>query len=227
MLLQGRARPIVFGSASLQLLQRDFPDEFDFMGPIKRGDLGGLLDQSRGRRGCVLITDGLFGESMAVSPVECMDMLRAGWTVVGASSIGALRAADCGNVGMIGVGDIFFSFRLGYFHTDADVAVVYNAADQSELTVSFAHADFLVRRLGKLHDVAGSQLRVLLAQIRKIPWYERTAKKVAVLISEAFRDPGLVGEIIADCKNPNLNPKSLDALLAGSYLTRFLRKKLA
>ncbi len=93
----------------------------DYLPPICRGDLARLPDHIR----FVGIIDGEFYQSLSVSPKEIVALLRRGVTVCGASSMGALRAAETWKLGMIGVGKIFEMYRDGILDADDEVALVY------------------------------------------------------------------------------------------------------
>ncbi|MGS0896537.1 TfuA-like protein [Burkholderia stagnalis] len=224
MLLQRREPPIVFGGPSLRLVRGIYGGRFNYRPPVRRGDLHDLLEQNPARRGCVLLTDGVFGESMALPPRECMDMLDAGWLLLGSSSIGALRAADCCNVGMIGVGDIFFGFRTGYFHSDADVAVLYQGENYSEISVSLAHADYFIRVFSGKVPISGIERRLLVRDLREMPWFERTPDIVSAMIANRFRAPELKDEFLNSWREPEHNPKARDALMACDFLFRYFLK---
>lgn len=91
-------------------------------GPIRRWD----LYRAREAGGTVfVILDGVFLQQEAVSPREILDVLADGGLVVGASSMGALRAAECWPAGMIGVGTIYRLFRRGRLTSDDEVAVTF------------------------------------------------------------------------------------------------------
>ncbi|RQU50044.1 TfuA-like protein [Burkholderia cenocepacia] len=225
MLFRRREQPIVFGGPSLRLARTAYPDAFDYRPPIRRGDLHQLLDIAPEQRGCILITDGVFGESMAVSPCECIDVIRAGWLILGASSVGALRAADCCSIGMIGVGDIFFGYKMGYYHSDADVAVLYQSTTHEECTVSIPLADHLIHRFAHQYPLSNLSRRQLLRELRSIPWYERDARHTADVISRHFARPALATEFMSVWREPTLNPKAQDALLACHMLSHYLLKQ--
>ena len=72
------------------------------------------------------IIDGVFHQSLAVSPKEIIALLDRGVRVYGASSIGALRAAETHMYGMIGVGEIFAMYRDRVIDADDEVAVAYD-----------------------------------------------------------------------------------------------------
>lgn len=93
----------------------------DYLPPICRGDLAKLPEHVR----FVGIVDGEFYQSLSVSPKEVLKLLRRGVTVSGASSMGALRAAETWKLGMVGVGQIFTMFRDGVLDADDEVALIY------------------------------------------------------------------------------------------------------
>lgn len=93
----------------------------NYLPPICRGDLAALPEHIR----FVGIIDGEFFQSLAVSPKELLPLLRRGVTLCGASSMGALRAAETHTFGTIGIGKVFEMFRDGILDADDEVALVY------------------------------------------------------------------------------------------------------
>lgn len=90
--------------------------------PARRGDLhlARLM-----RHSVLLLVDGVFTQQDAVSPREVVDVLRDGAAVIGAASMGALRAADCAPAGAEGAGRIFRLFRAGAIGSEDEVAVQF------------------------------------------------------------------------------------------------------
>jgi len=68
-----------------------------------------------------VIIDGVFHQEPAVPPREILDVLEDGAVIVGASSMGALRAAECWPAGMRGVGTIYRLYRRGALKSDDEV----------------------------------------------------------------------------------------------------------
>ena len=93
-----------------------------YLPPIRRGDLAMLPHEIQ----IVAIIDGVFHQSLAVSPKEIIALLDRGVRVYGASSIGALRAAETHMYGVIGVGEIFEMYRDRVIDADDEVAVAYD-----------------------------------------------------------------------------------------------------
>jgi hypothetical protein len=113
---------IVFLGPSLDLATARSCLEATYLPPIKRGDLAQVPPGT----GIVGIIDGEFQQTPAVSPKEILPLLDRGVTVCGASSIGALRAAELHTEGMIGVGAIFEMYRDRIIDADDEVAVAYS-----------------------------------------------------------------------------------------------------
>ena len=86
--------------------------------PISRSDL--YTDRIIGNSLFVII-DGVFQQREAISPREVIDVAMSGAIVVGASSMGALRAAECWPAGVRGVGSIYRLFRRGILDSDDEV----------------------------------------------------------------------------------------------------------
>jgi hypothetical protein len=98
----------------------------EFRGPARRGDIYRALRD--GYRTIVLI-DGEFHGSPSVWQREILDAMAEGATVHGASSMGALRAAELHTLGMIGHGRIFRWYCGGVLDADDEVALVYGPAE--------------------------------------------------------------------------------------------------
>src|SRR5215469_8224969 len=112
---------VVFLGPSLAREEAEQILDADYLPPICKGDLAKLPEHVR----FVGIVDGEFYQSLSVSPKEILKLLRRGVTVLGASSMGALRAAETWKLGTIGVGRIFEMFRDGILDADDEVALIY------------------------------------------------------------------------------------------------------
>jgi hypothetical protein len=91
--------------------------------PIKRGD---LLRRRLSRDDTAIIIDGYFFYTAAIQHMEILDAIDRGTTVIGASSMGALRAAELHPLGMIGVGRIFEQLRDGALIADDEVTLLHD-----------------------------------------------------------------------------------------------------
>ena len=217
-----RPRPIVFGAASVRPLDPALLAAVDLRPPVRRGDLLPLLD---GGPGTVVLVDGLFGGTMAVTPTECRQLLDAGWTVVGCSSMGALRAADLWPLGAIGIGDIFTLYRLGTLTSDADVAVALDPDDgHREVTVCTVHVRAVLAAAVEAGLIAPAQRARLARAAEGIHWSQRSWTACRAVWSELGVAPTVLSSLLRLGREPRLHPKVRDAetclraVLAGDWL---------
>src|SRR5688572_31007619 len=93
----------------------------EYLPPVRAGDVARLT--ANGKPSAVGIVDGYFHHVPSVWHKEILHALRLGIPVYGASSMGALRAAELSAFGMIGVGEIFEAYESGRWTDDDEVAV--------------------------------------------------------------------------------------------------------
>ena len=115
-------KPIVFLGPSLERPEAEKHLAGEYRPPATAGDL--LAAALRGPPMIVLI-DGLFEQVPAVWHKEILFAIERGVRVYGASSMGALRAAELHTFGMIGVGRIFERYRSGELEDDDEVALLH------------------------------------------------------------------------------------------------------
>lgn len=111
----------VFVGPTLDLAQaKAAHSTVDFHPPIKHGDIFRLGPRSGDT---LLIIDGLYHQSFALRHKELLHVLQQGVRVIGAASIGALRAAELDRFGMVGIGSVYLSYKSGAITGDDEVAV--------------------------------------------------------------------------------------------------------
>ena len=71
----------------------------------------------------IALIDGAFLQTLATYHKELIDVMARGIWVLGSSSMGALRAAECSRYGMIGVGQVFEAYADGTIEDDDEVAL--------------------------------------------------------------------------------------------------------
>ncbi|MBI4694512.1 MAG: hypothetical protein HY749_10870 [Gammaproteobacteria bacterium] len=118
-------KPVVFLGPSLAHAEAAALLDAEYRPPAAAGDLF-----TAARRGppAIVLVDGYFERVPAVWHKEILYALDRGIAVYGASSMGALRAAELHSFGMIGVGSIFERYRDGVLEDDDEVAVRHVAA---------------------------------------------------------------------------------------------------
>lgn len=116
-------RVVVFLGPTLSLADaRDVLPDALYLPPVRCGD---VLAALRLQPKIVVIIDGTFERNPSVWHKEIAVALERGVCVIGAASMGALRATEMEPWGMIGVGAIFEAFRSGELVDDDEVAVVH------------------------------------------------------------------------------------------------------
>jgi hypothetical protein len=106
-----------------------------YLPPVSMGDVYRLM--ARAPR-VIAIIDGLFEQTPAVWHKEILFALSRGVRVLGASSMGALRAAELAAFGMEGVGEVFEAFHRGELEDDDEVAVAHAPAADGYRSLSDA-----------------------------------------------------------------------------------------
>jgi len=127
----------------------------DYRPPAARGDLtAAVRDGAR----VIGLIDGVFFQESSVGHREILAALRAGVRVVGASSMGALRAAELHTLGMEGVGEVYRMYRDGVLVSDDEVALAFDPESFTALseplvniraTLGRAEADGIVDRAAR------------------------------------------------------------------------------
>jgi hypothetical protein len=176
--------------------------------PIKRGDLAAALDYD-----VFVILDGEFGQNMSVSPKEILSLLERGKTVIGASSMGALRASELDQSGMIGVGWVYDYFRRCAIRRDADVALVYSPFDFKPMTVPIVDLEYWMELAGAAGLIGNRQRSVLLKVARNIFFADRTLDTLTEALRVAVGD-GTIDSLLAFSGGTIPNVKSADAVEA-------------
>ncbi len=109
-----------------------------YLDPIAMGDLYALV-RTRAKPGDrVAIIDGFFEQVPAVWHKEILYAIEKGVTVYGASSMGALRAAEMHTFGMRGIGRIFEAYRDLVIEDDDEVAVAHATGEEGYRSLSTA-----------------------------------------------------------------------------------------
>ena len=92
------------------------------LAPIQCGDILQALKQGAKQ---IVIIDGVFEQMAAVWHKEILLAIEEGVRVYGASSMGALRAAELSDFGMIGYGQVYQDFKRGVLEDDDEVTVLH------------------------------------------------------------------------------------------------------
>lgn len=118
-----------------------------FRPPVRRHDLVDLVDaHTAAEGGVVVVLDGEFGQSLAISVAEVRAALSAGLRIHGASSMGVLRAVECRTLGMTGSGWVYDQYLTGKVDSDAEVALLFDPFDHRPVTVPLINIRWLLEQ---------------------------------------------------------------------------------
>lgn len=127
---------VVFLGPTLPIAEARALLDATYLPPARMGDVYDAV--VRRRASAIAIVDGLFDRVPSVWHKEILFALSRGVRVFGASSMGALRAAELHSFGMEGVGSVFEAFRDGRLEDDDEVAVTHGPADSDFAVTSEA-----------------------------------------------------------------------------------------
>jgi hypothetical protein len=116
---------VLFAGPSLHGLNAAL-DGLTVLPPAAQGDLAKAVLNGANAIGLV---DGAFEGSASVWHKEILFALSHGVAVFGAASMGALRAAECAQFGMVPVGRIANDYAIGQLDDDAAVAQLHGPAE--------------------------------------------------------------------------------------------------
>lgn len=155
-----------------------------FLPPIRRGDLVKIhgLDIS-----AVCIIDGYFFQDAAVGHREILSVLKAGIRVIGASSMGALRAAELDTLGMEGVGVIYSLYRDGTLISDDEVALVFDPETLDPLSDPLVNIRCSLKLAKRNGIISKEEEHLLIRAATDLFYPERTFERVANALNDERR----------------------------------------
>ncbi|MEM1244397.1 MAG: TfuA-like protein, partial [Pseudomonadota bacterium] len=206
---------LVFLGPSLSLDQaRTLLPQACFLPPLRCGD---LLQALRLMPKIILIIDGHFEHCAAVWHKEILFALQQGIQVYGASSMGALRAAELQRFGMQGIGKIFNAYSSGELNDDDEVAVAHLSAQQHYQCLSEAMVDIraTIDSACKQEILSITTANLITDAAKKLFYPERTLTKACqFLLREKNSAPQIENFLTWLAQDQFVSQKALDAKLA-------------
>jgi hypothetical protein len=192
-------------------------DSIHRFGPVALGGVFRAVEAGYRRIG---IVDGLFGNVPSVWHKEILFALSRGVEVVGAASMGALRAAELSVYGMVGIGGIYRMYRRGAWTDDDEVAIIHAEADYGYLPFSepMANIRFTLRRLRRSGLLVPGTEQALIARMKALHFSQRDRQTLAAAAKDVVGGdaPALLHEFA--CRYVAAKERDAQALLI--HLTR-------
>lgn len=201
----------VFAGPSLPQGCRPTHPGLHWFPPAATGDILRIADQDFD---AICLIDGYFDHRPSPWHKELLVAMEAGIRLVGASSMGALRAAELDSYGMEGVGAIYRAYRSGLLTGDDEVALIHGPESMNWAAASIplveVRATLLKAVRLRLFDVPTA--RRLRAVAMEVHYVDRDWP----LLARIFEDQGLAAGIAARMADLHVPLKQMDARLAVS-----------
>ena len=145
------SKPIVYLGPTLKREEAIKILDADYRDPAKKGDFL-MLSRDSDEKKFVGFIDGVFLHDYPPPPIEVYHLAtRKNIELIGASSLGALRAVELEKFGMKGIGKIFQLYKNGIINADDEVAVTFVRGSnilQSEAMIDIRFNLFLAYKRG-------------------------------------------------------------------------------
>jgi ribosomal protein S12 methylthiotransferase accessory factor len=201
----------VFAGPSLPPEDRLALDAVTYLPPASRGD----VERAANEYDVVLLIDGVFHHDLAPSPKECYAALQHA-RMFGASSMGALRAAECAPYGFTPLGAIANWYVRDLIDGDDEVAVLTHPERHEALSVPLVNVRHVARLAHRRGILNASERAALIERARDVFYMDRAWEDVLDVAPHGARAD--LAELIA--RDGDL--KRLDARFA---LRRALRAR--
>jgi hypothetical protein len=166
---------IVFAGPTLNDVSHNLCQDlqFDLRDPVQRGDILRLTAESS--PGEILIVDGVFHQHLSVGHEEILDAIQAGWKIHGVSSMGAIRAYELRDHGMLGHGMVYHRFLSTNDFQDDEVALLHlPAPDFTNMSEPFVHFRACLEFLKKENFVSAEHCDRIIQHFKNQYFGDRT-----------------------------------------------------
>ena len=212
---------IVFLGPSLDLTAAEKILPAEYRPPAKRGDLLAAVHDGATIIGLV---DGVFHQESAVAHREILTAIKKGVRVVGASSMGALRAAEMDTLGMVGIGAIYQMYKTGELESDDEVALVFDPSSGLALSEPLINIRFTLKRAREEGIIDAAAHDALLSSARSVFYPQRTYRMIVSQAGDTIdaktRERFLVWVETGQC-----DQKREDAVAALEYIRKIAGEK--
>jgi hypothetical protein len=196
----------------------------EVFGPAAFGD---VYRSVKARPEAIAIIDGYFERVPATWHKEILWAMSGGVHVFGASSMGALRAAELADFGMQGVGAIYEAYRSGALEDDDEVAIVHGPPEGGFVVASEAMVNVRATlRAAVAAGVIEERTGDLLVRLAKARFYAE--RSYASAIREAELQGGDVAQLRALREwlpGGTIDQKAADARLLLRHIREWLRSE--
>lgn len=190
-----------------------------YLPPARQGDVFRALVA---RPRVIVLVDGVFEAVPSVWHHELRAALASGVHVIGASSMGALRAAELHTEGLLPVGRIAGDYVSGRRVDDADVVLLHGDVDSGyqPLTVPLVNVEATLALAKAKRLTSPRETAALVEQARALFFKQRTWREVVAVLPVARQ-----ASVLAWLRQNVVDQKALDARQALRVAARLARRK--
>lgn len=211
---------IVFLGPSLDLASAQRILEAEYRPPAKRGDILAAVHDGANIIGLI---DGVFHQDSVVAHREVLSAVKKGIAIIGASSMGALRAAEMDTLGMIGIGKIYRMYKDGTLTSDDEVALVFDPVSGYALSEPLINIRCTLKTAEAAGIITPADHEVLLTAARSVFYPQRTYQRIVTVVGDAV-DTITKERFLGFATATPADQKREDAVAALKYI-RDLEKK--
>jgi hypothetical protein len=186
----------------------------DIRPPAAHGD---VYRAARGGARTIVLIDGFFEAVRAVWHKEILWAIDHGCRLIGAASMGALRAAECAAFGMESVGMIADDYVSGRRTSDGDVVLLHGGPDDGWINLSepLVNVDATITRLEDDGLLSGDESDGLRTVARRTFYADRTLARVVDGAADSLLIPRRrAAGILRAGRCLRVDQKAIDARLA-------------
>jgi hypothetical protein len=204
---------IIFLGPTLPLHEAQSALNARYLPPAKQGDILTVATSLKPK--VIGLIDGFFMQALSVWHKEILYALDQGIILLGASSMGALRAAETARYGMHGVGKIFDLYHKGEVIDDDEVVLIHAPAEEGYLPLSIPLINVrFTLEIARQHNRFPEELCAQFFSLFQTLYFaDRTWSRVEKKALEAGINQETVTEMLTFLRMEMVDQKKKDALL--------------
>jgi hypothetical protein len=182
----------------------------EYLPPAKRWD---VLRSVQSGAEVICLIDGVFFHECSVAHKEILHALEEGAKVIGASSMGALRASELDIYGMEGVGEIYQAYKRGELVSDDEVALIFDPFTMEPLSEPLVNIRYNLRLAVETGVVDQSDADLLIRAAASLYFPERSYQRM-IEASEGVVDEEALERFERFIEKDRVDLKMMDAIRA-------------
>jgi len=157
------------------------------------------------------LIDGVFFQNLAVTPRQVRQLGAAGVLLLGAASLGALRACECPTA-MRGIGVIHDAFVRGELTDDDEVALTFDPLEHTLISYPLVQIRKAAELVSIAHPAATNEISTLIDRVRSLPFDSRTAAMIGAIVAREISSEQVRRRFLEALDSREADLKRQDAL---------------